>query len=71
MYLLSVFIRKSCRDPQLDLIYRFSHRRDFFKPESLKSALAELVGTFFLTLAALLGGTPYAVGLTLLKRMHE
>lgn len=27
--------------------------------------MAELVGTFFLTLAALLGGTPYAVGLTL------
>ena len=39
--------------------------KDFLKPESVKAALAELVGTFFLTLAALLGGTPYAVGLTL------
>ena len=35
------------------------------KPESFKSASSELVGTFFLTLAALLSGTPYAVGLTL------
>ena len=31
----------------------------------VKSALAELVGTFFLTLAALISGTPYVVGLTL------
>jgi len=29
------------------------------------AAVLELVGTFFLTLAALLGGSPYAVGLTL------
>lgn len=36
-----------------------------FKPESLKAALAELVGTFFLTLAALISGTAYAVGLVL------
>lgn len=36
-----------------------------FELESFKAALAELVGTFFLTLAALLSGTPYAVGLTL------
>lgn len=31
----------------------------------VKSALAELVGTFFLTLAALISETPYVVGLTL------
>ena len=31
----------------------------------VKPALAELVGTFFLTLAALISGTPYVVGLTL------
>ncbi len=31
----------------------------------VKSALAELVGTFFLTLAALVSGTPYVVGVTL------
>lgn len=31
----------------------------------VKPALAELVGTFFLTLAALVSGTPYVVGLTL------
>ena len=31
----------------------------------IKSALAELVGTFFLTLAALISGTPYIVGVTL------
>ena len=36
-----------------------------FNQESFKPALAELVGTFFLTLAALLSDTPYAVGLTL------
>src|ERR687884_468748 len=32
---------------------------------SLKAGMAELVGTFFLTLAAMIAGTPYAVGLTL------
>ena len=31
----------------------------------MKSALAEGVGTFFLTLAALISGTPYVVGVTL------
>lgn len=31
----------------------------------VKSALAKLVETFFLTLAALVSGTPYAIGLTL------
>jgi aquaporin Z len=31
----------------------------------MKSVLAELVGTFFLTLAALISGTPYVVGVTL------
>ncbi|MBW4574718.1 MAG: aquaporin [Aphanothece sp. CMT-3BRIN-NPC111] len=36
-----------------------------FSSERLKAAAAEVVGTFFLTLAALLGGTAYAVGLTL------
>lgn len=36
-----------------------------FKPETIRAALAELIGTFFLTLAALLSGTPYAVGLAL------
>ena len=29
---------------------------------SLKAGMAELVGTFFLTLAAMIAGTPYAVG---------
>jgi aquaporin Z len=33
--------------------------------QDIKAASAELVGTFFLTMAALLGGTAYAVGLTL------
>ncbi len=33
--------------------------------QSVKPALAELVGTFFLTLAALISGTPYVVGVTL------
>lgn len=33
--------------------------------QNVRTSLAELVGTFFLTLAALLSGTPYAVGLTL------
>src|ERR671935_1154559 len=32
---------------------------------TLKAGMAELVGTFFLTLAAMIAGTPYAVGLTL------
>jgi aquaporin Z len=31
----------------------------------VKSLVAELVGTFFLTLAALIGGNPYVVGVTL------
>ena len=31
----------------------------------VRLALAELIGTFFLTLAALISGTPYVVGLTL------
>ena len=39
--------------------------RKYFTPNSLKAAMAELVGTFFLTLAALIAGTPYAVALTL------
>ncbi len=38
----------------------------FFDRQTQRAALAELIGTFFLTLAALLAGTPYAVGLTLL-----
>ena len=38
---------------------------DFRKPELHKAALAELVGTFFLTLAALISGSPFVVGLTL------
>src|SRR3712207_4744754 len=39
--------------------------RDLREPDTWKVALAELVGTLFLTLAALLAGTPYAVALTL------
>lgn len=39
--------------------------KDALKLDTLKAVLAELVGTFFLTLAALLAGTPYAVGLVL------
>ena len=39
--------------------------RDLLKPETLKALAAELIGTCFLTLAALLAGTPYAVALTL------
>ena len=39
--------------------------RDLREPDTWKAALAELVGTLFLTLAALLAGTPYAVALTL------
>ena len=38
---------------------------DFRKPELHKAALAELIGTFFLTLAALISGSPLVVGLTL------
>jgi len=38
-------------------------RATFFKPESVRAALAEHWRSF-LTLAALLSGTPYAVGLT-------
>ncbi len=38
---------------------------DFRNPELHKAALAELVGTFFLTLAALISGSPFVVGLTL------
>ncbi len=38
---------------------------DFRKPELHKAAFAELVGTFFLTLAALISGSPFVVGLTL------
>lgn len=37
----------------------------FLQRENARAALAEFIGTFFLTLAALLSGTPYAVGLTL------
>ena len=40
-------------------------KNSLFAGEVFKPAFAELVGTFFLTLAALLAGTPYAVGLTL------
>ena len=38
---------------------------DFRSIDLHKAALAELVGTFFLTLAALISGSPFAVGLTL------
>ena len=38
---------------------------DFRRPELHKAALAEFIGTFFLTLAALVSGSPFAVGLTL------
>lgn len=38
---------------------------DVFGLDTLKAAAAELLGTAFLTLAALLAGTPYAVALTL------
>jgi len=40
-------------------------RTTFFDQQNVRTSLAKLVGTFFLTLAALLSGTPYAVGLTL------
>src|ERR671923_156140 len=39
--------------------------RKFLTVDTLKAGMAELVGTFFLTLAALIAGTPYAVALTL------
>src|ERR671923_392069 len=39
--------------------------RKFLTVDTLKAGLAELVGTFFLTLAAMIAGTPFAVGLTL------
>jgi aquaporin Z len=39
--------------------------RQAFTLNTLKAGMAELVGTFFLTLAAMIAGTPYAVGLTL------
>src|ERR671935_2071048 len=39
--------------------------RKYLTLNSLKAGMAELVGTFFLTLAALIAGTPYAVALTL------
>ena len=42
-----------------------------FSLERLKAAAAEVVGTFFLTLAALLGVTPYAVGLTLIQLLRS
>ncbi len=39
--------------------------RDIFSRVVLQALVAELVGTFFLTLAALVSGSPYAVALTL------
>jgi aquaporin Z len=39
--------------------------RKYLTVDTFKAGLAELVGTFFLALAALISGTPYAVGLTL------
>jgi aquaporin Z len=36
-----------------------------FKPETLKAALAELIGTFFLTLAALISGNNAAIAVAL------
>ncbi|MBA2681019.1 MAG: aquaporin [Ktedonobacteraceae bacterium] len=39
--------------------------KDFSYSERYKAIIAELVGTFFLALAALLSGSPFAVGLTL------
>ena len=38
---------------------------NFRQPELHKAALAELIGTFFLALAALISGSPFVVGLTL------
>jgi len=37
-------------------------RATFFKPESVRAALAELIGIVLLTLAALLSGTPLLLG---------
>lgn len=39
--------------------------REVRSAASLQNGLAELLGTFFLTLAALFGGMPYVAGLTL------
>jgi aquaporin Z len=39
--------------------------RNILRRETQAAAIVELVGTFFLTLAALLGGHPYVAGLTL------
>ena len=39
--------------------------KDISSSRLVKSAVAELVGTFFLTLIALISGTPYVVGVTL------
>jgi len=38
---------------------------ELLDPATWRAGLAELVGTFFLALAALIAGTPYAVALTL------
>jgi len=54
------------RCPRKDEVFMNSLMRDMAKPDTLKAAAAELVGTFFLTLATLISGTPYAVGLTLI-----
>lgn len=39
--------------------------KDFSYSELYKAVIAELIGTFFLALAALLSGSPFAIGLTL------
>lgn len=39
--------------------------RTFLRRDTQRAALVELIGTFFLTLAALLGGHPYVAGVTL------
>ena len=39
--------------------------REVANPATWQNGLAELLGTFFLTLAALLGGYPYVAGITL------
>lgn len=39
--------------------------KDFGYSKLYKATIAELIGTFFLALAALLSGSPFAVGLTL------
>jgi aquaporin Z len=48
----------------LNLIQKI-YMTNLLNQQNVRSSLAELVGTLFLTLAALLSGTPYAVGLTL------